>query len=153
LISNYTPIDGACISAIPTASYTPSVGCRREGSEDDYGTVNGTWIAGGGKTVTGELLVPTGTAPLSTVTTTFAKDEMVSSIGVAIEGMGILIHKSSDLAKAPAPTSATTTGGAGATPSATTSTKTGAASRKSLGWSVRSVLVVFGCILLVSGRI
>jgi hypothetical protein len=146
--SGYTPGQGACYSALPSSVYKPSVGCHLEPADDSYGTANGTWGAAGGKTITGQLIRPTGTLPFSTVTTTFAQSDISSSVGVAIEGMGILIQRSSDLEKAPGPVSAGVTTTA---PTAATTSKMGAASRTGSNWSVQGVLVTAWCVAFVLG--
>lgn len=151
--SGYIPGQGACYSALPASVYSPSVGCHVEPADETYATVNETWVAAGGKTITGQLIRATGTLPFSTITTTFAQSDISSSVGVAIEGMGILIHRSSDLEKAPGPVSAgvTMTGGTTTAPTAAAKSKTGAASVVRSNWNVQGALVAMWCLAFVLG--
>jgi hypothetical protein len=62
----------------------------------------------GGQTVTGGLLTITGTTPGYTIRTSFAPSEASSYVGVAIEGLGILVHQASDILKTPTATASST---------------------------------------------
>lgn len=106
---SYTAVDGVSVSALPSSVFTPSSGCGiLFPPNEDPSTVRGTWIFGG-ETITAGLLTIMGTEPLaSTLTTSFAPSDVASYVGVAIEGMHILVHQASDIVTTSAPTSATT---------------------------------------------
>lgn len=150
--SSYTPGNGACYSAIPTTAYKPTTGCRLEGPPENFGTVNGTWVAPGGKTITGEVVTITGTLPLTRTTTTFAPSDLASSVGVAVEGMGILIHRSTDVAKASVPTNAAgATTGSGTAPTTSSTSKPNAGIRMEGSLGVRGVVLAVWCMFFVVG--
>lgn len=143
LPSSYTAANGNCYSTLPSSAFTPTTGCRNEASIANYATVNGTWTIGA-QTITGGLLSITGTIPRSTVTTTFAPSEVASYGGVAVEGMGILVHQASDLAKASS---------ASSTPSSTTSSasKPNSALRVKGNGDIQGVVIAIWCLFFILG--
>lgn len=114
-----------------------------EGTFDNFEPVSGTWTLGG-HTVTGELLSVTGTKLLSSVSTTFAASRATDYVGVAVEGMGILVHRAADIASVTAAPSSAATQGSQST------TKANGAS--SVGWSagLGVVLIVFWTVISVT---
>ena len=98
-------MDGGCYSALPSSAFTTTVGCGNVFPDGDLGTVSGTWTIGG-QTITGGLLTITATTPLSTMTTSFAPSEASSYVGVAVEGLYILVHQASYTVTALTPSSA-----------------------------------------------
>ncbi|KAH9208228.1 hypothetical protein DL95DRAFT_414975 [Leptodontidium sp. 2 PMI_412] len=145
--SSYTPGNGGCYSTLPSSAFTPTTGCGKEGPEANYGTVNGTWTIGG-QTITGGLLTITGTIPMSAVTTSFAPSEVTSYVGVALEGMGILVHQSSDIVTASATSSA-----ASSTASSTTSgtSKPNSALRVKGNGDMQGVVIAIWCLFFILG--
>ncbi|KAE9373099.1 hypothetical protein N431DRAFT_557298 [Stipitochalara longipes BDJ] len=130
--SSYTTMGAVCYSTLPSSVFTPTAGCQRLLPPGDVGTISGTFTIGG-QTLTGELATFTGTTPPSTTTTSFASSDAASLIGVAVQGMFILVHKASD-----------TSGGAGSsTASSTSSTKPNSAV------SVRGIDIGLGIVATV----
>lgn len=137
--SSYTATDGGCYSVLPRSAFTPTTGCRNEFPQADFGTVSGTWTLPE-QTITGGLLTVTGTIPISTVTTSFATSEVTSFVGVAVEGMGILVHQASDIVT----NSATS-------PTTSTTTKPNSALLVESNRDIQGVVVVIWCLFFVLG--
>jgi len=105
--SSYTAVDGGCYSTLPVSAFTPTGGCGDILPEEDLGTVSGTWTIGE-QTITGGLITITGTITSPAVTTSFAPSETSSYVGVAVEGMYILVHQASDIVTASTASSTST---------------------------------------------
>jgi hypothetical protein len=139
LSSSYTATNGGCYSTLPSSAFAPTTGCRNEAPEADYDTVTGTWTIGG-QTITGGLLTVTGTMPISTVTTSFTLSEVTSYIGVALEGMGILVHQPSDIVTASAISSTTSS-----------TSKPNSALRVKSNRNTQGIVIAIWCLFFILG--
>ncbi|CAK7225622.1 hypothetical protein SCUCBS95973_005928 [Sporothrix curviconia] len=144
--------NGACISVLPTAQFTPTAGCLPFFKDDVETIVTGTFTIEG-DVVTGALeeLTATGSQPVSTQTTVFATAEASSYVGVLLYNGVMMVHQASDVTATPTATGT----GAGATAATTSSSKSSAARASVRGSSQETTLSVLavGCFALVLGSL
>ncbi|KXG52046.1 uncharacterized protein PGRI_083300 [Penicillium griseofulvum] len=99
-----------CYSAVP--DYLITTGCRRMIPDEDIGIKTKTVVVNG-TTSTDFLVAITDTQPVSSVTTTFAAEDVSNHGAVSMQPMLHLVHRQSDL-------KAAGTAGAGFTAAAST---------------------------------